>query len=91
MLRLALIFGMELGIRVVAPVHDAIAIEVPIRLLNEHIAAMQSAMLRASRVVLDGFELRTKPNIVCYPDRYADSRGAVMWEKTMSLLPEEGA
>jgi len=91
MLRLALIFGMELGIRVVAPVHDAIAIEVPIRQLNEHIAAMQSAMLRASRVVLDGFELRTKPNIVCYPDRYADSRGAVMWEKTMSLLPEAGA
>ena len=28
------------------------------------------------------------PRIVVYPDRYADPRGAVMWEKIQALLPE---
>jgi DNA polymerase I len=46
-------------------------------------------MAEASRVVLDGFELRTKAEPVVYPDRYADPRGAVMWQKIMSLVPNE--
>ena len=31
---------------------------------------MQAAMAKASRIVLDGFELRTDVNVIRYPDRY---------------------
>ena len=43
-------------------------------------------MQEASRVVLDGFELRSDVEIVRYPDRYMDPRGAVMWERVMGLI-----
>jgi hypothetical protein len=88
MLRLAICLGVERGIRVVAPVHDAIAIETEIDRMQEDIAAMRDAMAEASRVVLGGFELRTKAEPVVYPNRYADPRGAVMWEKIMALVPD---
>jgi hypothetical protein len=90
MLRLAVSLGVERGVKIVAPVHDAIAIETPIRHMEEDIATMREAMAEASRIVLDGFELRTKPEPVVYPQRYADKRGAVMWAKVMSLAPAPG-
>ena len=89
MLRLAVSLGVERGIKVVAPVHDAIAIETEIGRMQDDIATMREAMAEASRVVLGGFELGTKAEPVVYPDRYADPRGVVMWEKIMSLLPAE--
>jgi hypothetical protein len=50
---------------------------------------MQDAMREASRAVLNGFELVTDAEIVRYPDRYADPRGAVMWERVMKLIHEQ--
>jgi hypothetical protein len=47
---------------------------------------MQAAMAKASRVVLDGFELRTDVHVVRYPDRYHDQRGAVMWDQVTKLI-----
>jgi DNA polymerase-1 len=81
MLRLACCFATERGIEVCAPVHDAVLICAPLDRdrLEADIATMRQAMAEASRIVLDGFELRTDVHVVRYPDRYMDSRGKVMW------------
>jgi DNA polymerase I len=89
MLRLACCLATERGIEVCAPVHDAVLICAPLDCLDADIARMQDAMREASRVVLDGFELGTDFEIIRYPDRYADPRGAIMWERVMKLIHEQ--
>jgi DNA polymerase I len=89
MLRLACCLGTEQGIEVCAPVHDAVLICAPLDRLEVDVVRMQDAMRQASRVVLDGFELGTDAEIVGYPERYADPRGAVMWERVMKLIHEQ--
>jgi hypothetical protein len=86
MLRIACILLTEAGIRVCAPVHDALLIEAPLEELDEAIATTRSLMGEASRIVLDGFELGTDVKVVRYPDRYMDKRGEVMWNKVMNLI-----
>jgi hypothetical protein len=88
MLRIACILLTEGGIRVCAPVHDALLIEAPLDELDQAIATTKSLMLEASRIVLDGFELGSDVKVVRYPDRYMDKRGVVMWDKVMSLIGE---
>ena len=88
MLRLACCLATERGIRVCAPVHDALLVEGRIDLIDEVVADTQAAMAEASRVVLDGFELRTDAEIVRWPDRYMDKRGAKMWGTIMGILDE---
>jgi hypothetical protein len=86
MLRLACCLGTEPGIEVCAPVHDAVLICAPLERLEVDLARMQQAMAEASRIVLDGFELRTDATVVRHPDRYMDERGTVMWDRVMALL-----
>jgi DNA polymerase I len=86
MLRLACCLGTEQGIEVCAPVHDAVLICAPLDRLEAHVGRMQDAMREASRIVLDGFELGTDAEIVRHPDRYADPRGTVMWNRVMNLI-----
>ena len=86
MLRLACCLVTERGIRVCAPVHDAILIESPIEDIDSVVAETQEIMAEASRIVLSGFELRTDAEIVVYPDRYSDKRGVGMWNKVMCVL-----
>src|SRR6516165_508187 len=50
---------------------------------------MQEAMAEASRTVLGGLELGTDASVVRYPDRYADSRGEVMWDRVTRLIGRE--
>lgn len=52
MLRLACCMATEAGIRVVAPVHDAVLIEAPLDELDARAAEMQALMRRASAIVL---------------------------------------
>jgi hypothetical protein len=89
MLRLACSIGTESGIEICAPVHDAVLIEAPLARLDHDIARMQDAMREASRVVLDGFELSTDVEVVWYPDRYSDTRGALMWRRVMDLIQQQ--
>jgi hypothetical protein len=89
MLRLACCLGTEQGIEVCAPVHDAVLICAPLHRLETEVTRMQEAMRDASRVVLDGFELGTDAEIVRYPDRYRDERGAVMWDRVMDLIDQK--
>lgn len=88
MLRIACILLTEAGIRICAPVHDALLIEAPLDELDEAIVATQSLMQEASRIVLDGFELGSDVKVVRYPDRYMDERGLTMWNTVMNLINE---
>jgi DNA polymerase-1 len=89
MLRLACSTATEAGIRVCAPVHDAILIEGPSESIDELVQQTQSIMGEASRIVLDGFELATDAELVRYPDRYMDEkRGRTMWDRVLKLARE---
>lgn len=88
MLRLACCLATEAGIRVCAPVHDAVLIEAPIDRLDDQISAMQDIMRKAGAAVLGGFELRTDVKKVCYPDRYSDERGEVLWNAVTGVLDD---
>ncbi len=84
MLRIASILLTEAGIRVCAPVHDALLIEAPLEELDQAIATTKALMQEASRIVLDGFGLGSDVKEVRYPDRYMDKRGLVMWNKVIA-------
>jgi DNA polymerase I-like protein with 3'-5' exonuclease and polymerase domains len=86
MLRLASCLATEQGIEVCAPVHDAVLISAPLDRLEADVVRIQEAMREASRIVLNGFELGTDAQIVRYPDRYMDERGAAMWSRVMDLI-----
>jgi hypothetical protein len=80
MMRLACCLATEAGISVCAPI--------PLDRLDEDVAKMRFYMAEASRIVLDGFELRTDQHIFRYPDRYSDpkGRGQFMLETVLKLL-----
>ncbi len=88
MMRIACILMTEAGIRVCAPVHDALLIEAPLDQLDAVVAQAQALMRDASRAVLGGFELSSDAKIVRYPDRYMDDRGTDMWNRVMGLIGE---
>ncbi len=92
-LRIACVWATRYGLRLLAPIHDALLIEAPIEQIEAHVALLQEIMRRASRVVLnptaDGtLELRTDCKIVRYPERYTDSRGDAIWADVLRLLAE---
>jgi DNA polymerase I len=92
-LRIACILAARHGIRILAPVHDAVLIEAPIERIEADVARVREIMRRASRVVFnktaDGpHELRTDKTIIRYPEQYSDKRGAEMWDRVLGLLAE---
>ena len=91
MLRLAACFATEAGIEVCALIHDAVLIAAPLDRLDHDVESMRAAMAKASRIVLDGFELRTDVTTIRYPDRYQDPRGEVMWNRVMALIAKREA
>ena len=74
MLRLACCFATESGVKICAPVHDAVLIEAP--------------MVRASEIILDGFQLRTDVKAWIHPNRYFDKRGDVMWKTIADVMTQ---
>ena len=88
MLRIACILLTEAGIRVCAPVHDAVLIEAPLDKLDAVVVQAQALMREASKIVLGGFELSSDAKVVRYPDRYMDERGTKMWNTVMALIGE---
>ena len=82
----------EKGIGICAPVHDAILIEAPLNEIEDHVRLATSLMQRASEWVLGrGRQCRVDAEIVRWPDRYMDGRGANMWSFIQSRLGEEAA
>jgi DNA polymerase I len=93
-LRISCILATRHGIKLLAPVHDAVLIEAPIERIEADVAVMREIMRRASRIVLNAdpsgrHELRTDFKIVRYPKRYSDKRGAEIWAKVLRLLAEQ--
>jgi len=88
MLRLACVFALEQKVRIVAPVHDAILIEYPLNQATTHIRAAQDAMALASRLVLNGFELKADVQEFQYPSRFVDARGQAMWDLVWEIIEE---
>jgi DNA polymerase I len=86
-LRVACIMATRHGIRLLAPVHDAVLIEAPIAQIDADVVLMQEIMRRASRAVLKGHSLRTDAKIV--RERYSDSRGEAIWLRVLELLAEK--
>jgi DNA polymerase I len=93
-LRIACILAARHGIKLLAPVHDAVLIEAPIERIEADVALMQEIMRRASRIVLNAtaagtHELRTDAKVTRYPGRYTDKRGDEIWAHVMELLDEQ--
>jgi DNA polymerase-1 len=87
-LRLACCYATEAGVRVCAPVHDALLIEAPVHDLDDAVAIARAAMVGASADVLGGFTLRVDEKRVVCPDRYMDNRGKGMWKTVADILAE---
>ena len=92
-LRIACILATRHGIKVLAPVHDAVLVEAPIARIEADVALMREIMRRASRIVLNAdaagaHELRTDAKIIRYPNRYADKRGDAIWDQVLQLLAD---
>lgn len=90
MLRLACIRATRAGVRVCAPVHDAVLIEAPTPQIDEAVADMKKHMAAASVDVLGCLELRSDVKIVHSPDRYMDERGVRMWNTVWEILDRAG-
>jgi DNA polymerase-1 len=89
-LRLACCLGVGRGVRIAAPVHDAVLVSAPINTISDTVRTMRAAMAEAASQVLGGFELGTggadEKIIVRYPDHYMDeSRGREMWDEVLRL------
>jgi hypothetical protein len=87
-LRLACCLLVERGIRICAPIHDAVLIEAPADEVDGAAADCQHIMAEASRIVLGGLALRTDAKVVHHPERYMDERVMRFWDEIMSILTE---
>ena len=90
MMRIAAIAATEAGLEVCAPVHDAFLIAAPLERLDSDVAKMRALMSRAGRAVTGGLDVRTDSEVICWPDRFMDPRGAAMWSRVVGMLPTEG-
>jgi DNA polymerase-1 len=90
MLRLAISMAVEEGLKVCAPVHDALLFEAPIHVIEEQATRLATIMGDASEIILGaGRRCRLDIKIVRHPDRYEDEdRGREMFERVMELLAE---
>jgi hypothetical protein len=86
MLRLACMALTEEGVRICAPVHDALLIEAPSGDIERVVAVAKRVMRWASQQVLQEFPLRAESKVVQFPERYMDPRGKEMWDRVFGLL-----
>jgi DNA polymerase I len=87
MLRLACIRIVRAGVRLCAPIHDAVLIEAPTHLIASHVEIAREAMVWASSMVLGGQCCRVDADLYAYPRRYMDvERGSQMWNRVMKLI-----
>jgi hypothetical protein len=91
MMRLAASMATEAGLRICVPVHDALLLETETATADRDIARLRNVMEEASEIVMGvaGFRCRVDADVIHYPDRYADPRGVVMWDRVMALLEEQ--
>jgi hypothetical protein len=86
-LRLAIIGLVRKGIRVAAPIHDAVLTVCDEVEVEQHVATVQRIMRKAAKVSI-GWEIPVDSRVVHHPDRYADSRGTDMFQTIIGILEE---
>jgi DNA polymerase-1 len=86
MLRMTMIALEDVGIEVIAPVHDAVLIQAPTTKIYDVVEETKSIMRRVSGQMLSGFWLEVDTDIVSWPARYVDPRGKRMWNELMGIL-----
>jgi hypothetical protein len=91
MLRLACCQLTEAGIRVSAPVHDAVLIEAPADAIDDATVRTRTILADASAVVLGGPRLRSDAEVVHYPGRLLDDASRPSWDRLMRHLDAEEA
>jgi DNA polymerase-1 len=89
MMRVACISAVERGLKLCAPIHDALLIEAPLDDIDGEVARLKDCMAEASEAVLGDSKIcRVDAEIVRHPDRYMDENGHAMWSKIMQILNE---
>jgi hypothetical protein len=88
MLRFAAGFICDDGVMLDATIHDAVLIEADDADLDDAVDRTRRAMERASELVLYGFRLRTDYEVIRWPDRYRDDRGAAFFDELLNRLAE---
>lgn len=91
MLRLAICLATEAGLRICAPVHDAILVEAPLDEIDVVVEQLRAIMEDASREIMRCLACRVDADIVRHPDRFMDEGGKAMWKTVMGLLEEQCA
>lgn len=79
-LRASVIALEEAGHRVVAPVHDALLVELELDCWEEALADVRYLMEAAAMAVTGGLRIPTDVELVSPLENYVDSRGAEFWE-----------
>jgi DNA polymerase I-like protein with 3'-5' exonuclease and polymerase domains len=74
------------GIKIVAPIHDAVLAEGPADEVEDISAALDRAMRDAAALVLRGYELPTDCQLIGPGERYYDERGEAMWKTVTRLV-----
>jgi DNA polymerase I-like protein with 3'-5' exonuclease and polymerase domains len=85
-LHVACVLAERRGIRIVAPVHDAIMAEAPVDQAEDVSAALDRVMRDAAALVLRGYELPTDIQMILPGQRYYDERGEAMWNTVSKLV-----
>jgi hypothetical protein len=85
-LHVACVLAERRGIKIIAPVHDALMVEAPVDQAEEISAALDRVMRDAAAVILRGYELPTDEQIIRPGGRYYDDRGERMWNTVSELL-----
>ena len=76
----------ESGIKVCSTIHDAFLIESTTDQIEVDVNKAQQHMVRASTLVLDGFELSSEAQIVSYPYRFSDNETESIWDMASSII-----
>jgi hypothetical protein len=93
MLRLALIAATEAGLKIAAPLHDALLLQAPLGELDDAIVSMQQIMRRAGLAVTGGLPVDVHvEHVVRWPDRYPSRQrgGRDTWGTVLKVLQDLG-
>lgn len=85
-LRIAIIALEEAGHRVLAPVHDAVLVELDEEKWEDDLADVRQLMSRAASAVAPGIEIPTDVELVLPGENYMDKRGQEFWELVAPVI-----
>jgi DNA polymerase-1 len=85
LLRLAIVLAARKGVRIIAPVHDAIMVESCDEDIEEHVWLAREAMDEACRAVL-GDVIRTECQIIRADGRFYDKKGEKLWNDICEFM-----